>query len=603
MTSPAAAALGPLARAGRLWRTVRWLKATQVIGRVRFRLSRGTPDLRPPPPRRKAFAAGPWVAPPARAPSLTAATTQSFLAEAHDLDEVGWDDPALPLLWRYNQHYFDDLAAAGAIERRAWHAALIDRWIAQNPPGRGTAWAPYPTSLRIVNWVKAAKDWGNGGAPSGRSKFDDRWVESLAVQARWLTQRLEWHLLGNHLFVNAKALVFAGLLFEGGEADRWLATGLDILERELPEQILDDGAQFELSPMYHVLALEDVLDLLNAFAAAGVPTGNAAADGAAAGSAGALPASAGPLARAAAFVPALRHHATGMLAWLRCLRHPDGTLARFNDVAEGIAPPTGDVERYAAALGVRAPAPGEGARHLPASGYVRLARGPALALLDIARIGPDYLPGHAHADTLSFELSVHRQALVVNRGTSVYGEGARRQVERGTAAHSTVQLAGHDSSEVWAGFRVGRRARPLDVVVDGFEVRAAHDGYAHLPGGPVHRRAWRLDPQELQVEDEIAPASREPAVARFHLAPGLACEAQTDGSWLVLRGTQPQARARVDVGSASLEEWQHAQGFGRLVPALTLAVRLAEAPGGAAAGAQRAVVRWTWADAPGGLPP
>ena len=66
-----------------------------------------------------------------------------------------------------------------------------------------------------------------------------------------------------HLFANAKALVFAGLFFEGNEGRKWLNTGLKILEKELREQILEDGGQFELSPMYHALAVEDLLDLIN----------------------------------------------------------------------------------------------------------------------------------------------------------------------------------------------------------------------------------------------------------------------------------------------------------------------------------------------------
>ena len=89
-------------------------------------------------------------------------------------------------------------------------------------------------------------------------------LDSLAVQARHLSRRLEWHLLGNHLFVNAKALVMAGCFFEGPEADRWRETGLRILRAQIPEQILGDGWQFERSPMYHALAVEDMLDLLNA---------------------------------------------------------------------------------------------------------------------------------------------------------------------------------------------------------------------------------------------------------------------------------------------------------------------------------------------------
>jgi uncharacterized heparinase superfamily protein len=36
------------------------------------------------------------------------------------------------------------------------------------------------------------------------------------------------------------------------------------LRSELPEQVLADGGNFERSPMYHAIFLEDVLDLINA---------------------------------------------------------------------------------------------------------------------------------------------------------------------------------------------------------------------------------------------------------------------------------------------------------------------------------------------------
>ena len=46
-----------------------------------------------------------------------------------------------------------------------------------------------------------------------------------------------------------------------------------------------------------------------------------------------------------------------------------------------------------------------------------------MALLDVARVGPDYLPGHAHADTLSFELSLYDRRTIVNCGISQYANG------------------------------------------------------------------------------------------------------------------------------------------------------------------------------------
>lgn len=541
------------AQAGRLWRTVRWLRTEQVIGRVRFRLQRPQPDLRPSPPRRPPR--GAWVRPPARPPSLVAATTMQFLGETHALDTVGWDDPALALLWRYNQHYFDDLNAQGADSRRPWHEALVERWIAENPPGRGTGWAPYPTSLRIVNWIK----WFAAGAPC-----PDPWRDSLAVQARWLSRRLEWHLLGNHLFVNAKALVFAGLFFDGPEAEGWLRTGWQILERELPEQILADGGQFERSPMYHALALEDLLDLVNASAWLAAPDLAARVDA------------------------ELGARVGAMADWLRHMTHPDGEWMRFNDCAADIAPSLAQLERYREDLGLGSPPveAGDALRLLMPSGYVHVRRGDVVAVVDAAPVGPDYLPGHAHADTLSFELSVRGRELVVNRGTSVYGTGARRLLERGTAAHSTVQIGGHDSSEVWSGFRVGRRARPGPLHVDGWEIRASHDGYAHLPGRPEHHRRWRFETDGVAVEDTVSPASPEPTLARYHLAPGLELRPEGDGRWRIDEGAHTLAHVRVEHGQGQVERWQHAVGFGRLEPAFTLAVRL---QGG------RAVTRWIWA--------
>src|SRR5690606_25718690 len=169
-------------------------------------------------------------------PSMTGPGRFLLLNELHDLGETGWDDPGIERLWRYNLHYFDDLNAEGAPDRAGWHRDLILRWIGDNPPGRGSGWEPYPLSLRMVNWIK----WHLAG-----NELPPAALHSLAVQARWLMRRLEFHLLGNHLFANAKALVFAGCFFRGDEADAWLARGLAILRREVPEQILADGGQFE----------------------------------------------------------------------------------------------------------------------------------------------------------------------------------------------------------------------------------------------------------------------------------------------------------------------------------------------------------------------
>src|SRR6202041_1111387 len=89
---------------------------------------------------------------------------------------------------------------------------------------------------------------------------------------------------------------------------------------------------------------------------------------------------------------------------------------------------------------------------LEGSGYVQARSAAAYLVCDCAGIGAAYQPGHAHADSLRFELSLGNRRVLVNSGTSQYGADAERQRQRGTAAHNTVVVDGQDSSEIWAGF-------------------------------------------------------------------------------------------------------------------------------------------------------
>jgi uncharacterized heparinase superfamily protein len=530
--------LTPIGKALRYWHTLRHLKMSQVAARIRLRLSRPMlapmaemPALRP--------LNGAWQLPAARSASLLAPADFRFLNHAHGLPSAGgWDDPTLAKLWRYNLHYFDDLNAVDAAKREAWHRDLIARWIAENPPTAGTGWEPYPTSLRIVNWIK----WALAG-----NALDDTARRSLALQARWLSGRLETHLLGNHYFANAKALVMAGLFFTGKEADRWRDTGLGIIARELPEQTLADGGNFERSPMYHAIFLEDVLDLVNiAQAFPGL----------------ALPAT----------IQVWRDAAARMLDWLRVMTHPDGEIGLFNDAAIDIAPSPVRLLDYAARLGLGGAAPSRGALHLADSGYVRLENERAVALLDIAPVGPDYLPGHAHADTLSFELSVDGQRVIVNGGTSTYQSGTLRAQERATRAHSTVEVQGRNSSDVWDSFRVGRRAYPFDVTLprntSAPEAAASHDGYGKI----IHRRHWSLDERALTISDELLGGTAD-ATARFILHP----DVRPHGGprdWTLLLADGRQMQATVERGDAVLENAVYAPEFGRRLTTSCLAVTL-----------------------------
>jgi len=186
----------------------------------------------------------------------------------------------------------------------------------------------------------------------------------------------------------------------------------------------------------------------------------------------------------------------------------------------GVAPTHAELEAYAKRLGLPVvPDATASVVALEASGYVRSTAGDAYLICDCAAVGPDYQPGHAHADTLSFELSLGAQRVFVNSGTSKYGADVERQRQRSTAAHNTVVVDDQNSSEVWAGFRVARRAyAKLHAVTSTspLVVDASHDGYRRLPGRNIHRRKWILDERSLTIEDEVSGRFCS-AEARFHL--------------------------------------------------------------------------------------
>jgi uncharacterized heparinase superfamily protein len=281
-----------------------------------------------------------------------------------------------------------------------------------------------------------------------------------------------------------------------------------------------------------------------------------------------------------------------MLNWLGGMTHPDGEIALFNDAAFGISPGMSALLSYADRLSIKSPDNladlRGGLLHFADSGYVRLQTRDAVAFLDVASIGPDYLPGHAHADTLSFEFSVFGQRVVVNGGTSRYGLGPKRLSERSTAAHSTVEIAGQNSSEVWGGFRVARRAYPFDLQVQAergrTRVACSHNGYKRLPDAPVHRREWVMDSGRLQVGDTVLGGTHS-ALARYVLHPELQVTNVDSNSWQLTLADGQNLRVVVTAGLGRMESASYAPEFGMVLSTKCLVVELTQG---------HALVEWLW---------
>jgi uncharacterized heparinase superfamily protein len=317
----------------------------------------------------------------------------------------------------------------------------------------------------------------------------------LWQQAAYLYDHLEWDLRANHLFRNAVGLVWAGRFFAEPQARLWLEAGGAIAGHQADEQILADGGHFERSPLYHIQVMEDLLSLTL-------------------------------LLEDAALKVRLLEAWIRMADFLTWNRHPDGQIALFNDAALHASCEPEQMLAMASHLGIQTEAPNRprGGRLFSNTGMVVWHGQPWTVFFDVGPIGPDYQPGHAHADTLSFECSYRDRRLFVDPGTYGYDDDDRRRYDRSTAAHNTVAIDHQDSSEVWHIFRVGRRAYPLDVSAafsgDTLCASASHNGYDHIRGRPRHWRRITVSPNgSLAVTDRIDGSGRHFAQGGFLLAP------------------------------------------------------------------------------------
>ena len=446
-----------------------------------------------------------------------------------------WSDRTRGLLWLYHLHYLN------WIHTPEIDSAAIREFLGQYrchgihvAAGR----EPYPTSLRIINMVKLAAT--SGATPD--------LTATVTEDVHRLYANLEYHLLGNHLLENGFALLWGGFFLRYRRA--WLL-GKRIILSQLREQILPDGMHYERSPMYHAIILWRVLDTINLLRGSNGDAGDSA-DG-----------------QIRILEQVFRHYAGRMLAWAQALpwsgegEHRSGNV---NDSAPGMTPTRQQLLYYGRRLGLDV-APGT----LGASGYRVLTRPGSLKLLaDVGAVGPDYQPGHAHADTLAFELYHGDTPILIDTGTSTYEGGSRRAWERSTRAHNTVSIGRFDSSEVWSTFRVARRARVTIREDQKQRLVASHDGYRNR-FGITHTRSYDTSGSTVVITDTLSGRGAKllSGTATFIVAPELTVERTADAGYSL----GPVTLEFFGAGSIRTEQAEVATGFNTRVPTTVIRVR------------------------------
>ena len=397
-----------------------------------------------------------------------------FLHLSHSFsDKIDWNYNRFGKLWTYNLNYFDYLNQENISKETG--IILIKDYI-KNDNLLLDGKEPYPISLRGINLVKFLS----------KNKVNEKFIDSNLYNHYYiLLKNIEYHLLGNHLLENAFSLLFGSFYFQD---EKLYSKSKKILITELNEQILEDGSHFELSPMYHQIMLFRVLDCIQLIKLNSWKNDD--------------------------LLNLLEESSSKMLSWLYKITFNNGDIPMINDCAFQIAPSTKALLNYGKLLGIN-----KKNIKLSDSGYRIFKNEKYELFMDMGEVGASYQPGHVHSDTFNFVLYANNQPFIVDTGTSTYEKNERRQIERSTSSHNTITIGGYEQTQVWGGFRVGKRAGIMSLIESDNKFSASHDGYKNI--GIIHNRKFITNKDSINIFDDLNKHEVYEQIAHFHFHPSI----------------------------------------------------------------------------------
>ncbi len=423
--------------------------------------------------------------------------------------------------WLAGLHSFDwlrDLRAVGGAAARRRSRDLVMDWLEHEDRWRPVSWRPDVLAQRLASWLTYAEylfpvEGGVDAKP---------FLRSLARQSNHLCRVVGLLDPGVERLIALRGLVYAGVCM--GEQARRLPRWLDLLATEVNAQVATDGGHLTRSPAVQFAILRHLVDLRTLLRESGIETPQA-----------------------------IQNAIDRMAPMVRFFRHGDGGLALFND--------TNEEENWLIDVVLsRAEARGKPLDEAPHIGFQRMMVNRTLVLMDTGPVAPRGFDAQAHAGTLSFEMSVGRQRLIVNCGAYAGAREDWRKAQRTTAAHSTVTIDDLNSAEILSGKVIGVRPRLARVT------RREADGNLWIDAGIAeycgisglgHRRRLYLSSNggDLRGEDTLVGKGNRRFSVRFHLHPSVTASlAQNAESVLLRLGDGGGWRIRATGGVASLQE-------------------------------------------------
>jgi heparinase II/III-like protein len=411
------------------------------------------------------------------------------------------------IIWELNRHQHLVLLAQAFIFtgddrylKEIW--SELESWFAANPFHRGINWSStLEVAFRALSWV-----WIDHLTRDGMPlALRDRFLNQLYLHGRHLENNLSFYFSPNtHLLGEAVGLHALGFLYPSFPgAGRWQQLGGKVVTEQMHRQVRDDGSHFEQSTYYHVYAL-DMFLFHQILAEQG---------------------------------PWYRDKLRRMAEYLHALLGPAHTLPFLGDDDGGrFFHPFGARDEFGRAtlatcsvvlnrpewlfapmdlhphavwwLGIQSLEPeplqaGRASRLFPDAGIAVMTAGDRRIVADAGPFGP-WGSGHSHSDTLSLVVQAGAEDILIDPGTYTYvGDPKWRDWFRGSGAHNTVRIDGHDQATPMGPFRwTGQPQAEIhqwlsDAERDFLDAECRYSGFTH------RRRIQFIKPDLILIVDDV----------------------------------------------------------------------------------------------------
>jgi len=444
-----------------------------------------------------------------------------FMGKVIPDSDMPWMATSVSDEWLAGVCEFDwlhDLRAVGTDAARTRARYLISQWIdTHGSRWQKNAWQPSVAGTRLANWLGQREFLVVGANSSFLEKFDG----SIHQHKRYLQHMGLLLPPGFNRIIAFKALILTAL---SDRNYRHLVRWRRHLDREIATQILGDGGHTSRSPIVEIELLRHLIDIRTALK-------NSKEEGSG----------------------CLQNAIDKIAPMVRFFRHGDGGLALFNGSNEG--------EGWLIdVILTRSEARGKPLDSTPHSGFERMGTNRTLLIMDVGGPPSVGFDQHAHSGALSIEMSVGKERVITNCGAYIGAADSWMDVQRTTAAHSTVTVENVNSAELLPGGGIG--TRPESVTSERREadgniwVDASLVGYGGQKNMSHSRRIYlSANGGDIRGEDTITGGDSQKFVARFHLHPTVQSSLVRQASSVLMRTPSGSGwRFKISGGVISLQE-------------------------------------------------